>query len=47
MSEIMDVLARQILEGKFAAKDVISVEYHERAMHFSKGREKATREQAA
>ena len=34
--QLENPLARQILEGKFAAKDVIRVEYRDRAMRFVK-----------
>ena len=44
--ELENPLAKQILEGKFAAKDVINVEYRDRAMRFTKAKE-APAEQAA
>ncbi len=44
--KIENPLARQILEGKFAAKDMIRIEYRDREMHFTKGQEKVV-EQAA
>jgi len=37
--QLENPLAKQILEGKFAAKDVIRVEYRDRAMRFSKAGE--------
>ena len=44
--KIENPLARQILEGKFAAKDIVRIEHRDREMRFSKGLDKAV-EQAA
>jgi ATP-dependent Clp protease ATP-binding subunit ClpB len=44
--QLENPLAKQILEGQFAAKDVIKVEYRERSFRFSKEKE-APAEQAA
>src|SRR5262249_16792469 len=44
---IENPLAKQILEGKFAAKDAIRVEYRGGSMHFEKAATKPTQKAAA
>jgi len=43
---IENPLAKQILEGKFAAKDIIRVEYRNGAMHFEKAAAKSAQRAA-